>query len=118
MALAAIALVLSGAYRLLRDAHAPMRAYMAALPVDPYYWPRRDMMFVVSLGIGPLTILLWSAELHSLAPMLVLLSLAVAYVALLAMLRLPLVLSRGLSVMFGFLLAASWAGVAMAAVAR
>ncbi|MHB8883909.1 MAG: hypothetical protein ACYC5H_02275 [Methylovirgula sp.] len=118
LALAAIALTLSGAYRGLRDAHAPMRTYMAALPVASFYWPLRDTVCIVLLGIAPLVILLLTAQLHGLVSLLGLMSLAITYLLLLAMLRLPLVLSRRLSVMFGFLLAAGWAGAAMAAVAR
>ncbi len=118
LAMAVIALVLSGIYRTLRDAHAPMQNYLAALPVTSRYWPIRDTVFVILLGLTPLWFLMPPLVAHGLLPFYALTGLASAYLALLAMLRLPLVMGGRLSVIVGAILAAGWAGAAMAAVAR
>jgi hypothetical protein len=117
-ALALTALILSGLYRTLRDAHAPTRTFLASLPVSRHYWAWRDTLLVMLLGLAPLAILLPSADFHRLIPGLALLGLAGAYLVLVASLRLPLLFGGGLSVMLGFLLATGWAGATMAAVLR
>ncbi len=118
LAMAAISLILSGVYRTLRDAHASMRAYLAALPITPRHWPVRDTFFVMLLGFAPLCILLWALVVHRLSSLFVLFALALAYHALLALLRLPLVFGGRRAVLYGFIMAAAWSGAAMAAVAR
>ncbi len=118
LAMAIIALILSGLYRVLRDAHASMQGYLTALPSPQHYWPLRDTIFVFLLGAAPLCILLTPLLLHGLASVFVVFALMVAYQALLALLRLPLVFGGRRAVLYGFLMAAAWSGAAMAAVAR
>ncbi|HEY3777399.1 MAG TPA: hypothetical protein VGL35_05030 [Rhizomicrobium sp.] len=118
LALAAISLILSGVYRTLRDAHAPMQAYLGALPISPRYWLTRDTAFVLLLGVAPLCILLWPLVAHDLSPLFVLFVLAAAFQALLALQRLPLTFGERNAVLYRFILAASWSVAAMAATPR
>lgn len=116
LALAGIALVLSGFYRTLRAAHAPMHAYLAALPTGRRYWPLRDMLFVLILGTAPLIPLLPPLGRHF--PATAWAGLALAYLSLLAALRLPLAIAGRQTALAALLLAGIWSGIAMAAVAR
>jgi hypothetical protein len=116
VALAAIGLVLGGLYRLLRDAHAPVRAFLATLPLPPRYWLLRDLLLVVALGCVPLLMLLVWFGLFDLAALGALLLLAPAYLGLLALLRLPLAWGSRFGAMLAALIAAGWAGGAIAMV--
>jgi hypothetical protein len=118
LALAAVSLILGGVYRTLRDAHAAMQIYLAALPVSPRYWLTRDTAFVLLLGVAPLCILLWPLVMHDLSPLFALFALALAYQVLLASLRLPLALGGRNAVLYGFGLASAWSVAAMAAMPR
>lgn len=50
IAMAAMAMILSGTYRTLHSMHMPMRSYLAALPLGRHYWAIRDTLFVILLG--------------------------------------------------------------------
>jgi hypothetical protein len=117
-ALAGVALVLSGLYRVLRDAHRPMQPYLSSLPAHRHYWAMRDTTLVILLGLLPLTILLTPAVSHALLPFLALIGIAFGYLVLIVALRMPLIFAGGISVMLGALLAAGWAGATLAAVVR
>lgn len=117
-AMALAALVLSGLGRILREAHAPMQGYMATLPAGGRFWAVRDTGLVLSLGVVPFVILLVPLIAHRLSPPPSLAALALAYGALVVMLRLVLALSRRLSVLLATALAAGWTGAAIAAIVR
>ncbi|HEY4200716.1 MAG TPA: hypothetical protein VGM83_09140 [Devosiaceae bacterium] len=118
VALAIAALVLSGFYRLLRDAHAPMLTFLASLPLRPNHWLVRDVAFVLLLGLVPLALLIAALGLHDLSTPLTLTLLAGTYLVLLSVLRLPLAWGGRLAPIFGALIAAGWASTAIAAVVR
>ncbi len=117
-ALAASAVILAGFYRTLRHAHASMQEFLMTLPVTPSLWPRRDTFFVVSLGLVPFGLMLVPLVSHGLASAPLVAALGTAYVALIACLRTPLRRDSGLSVILAVLIAAGWAGAAIAAVLR
>lgn len=116
VALAAVGLVLGGLYRLLRDAHAPMQVFLATLPLPPRYWLLRDIALVLALGCVPLLMLLVWFGLFDFAALGALVLLAPAYLALLALLRLPLAWGSRFGAMLAALIAAGWAGGAIAMV--
>jgi hypothetical protein len=117
-ALAASAVILAGFYRTLRHAHASMQEFLMTLPVSPLLWPQRDTFFVVSLGLIPFGLMLSPLVFHGLASAPLVAVLGFAYVALIAGLRTPLRRDSGLSVILAVLIAAGWAGAAIAAVLR
>jgi hypothetical protein len=118
LAMAAVALIISGLYRMLQSAHLPMQSYLQALPLSPRFWALQDTAFVVVFGAVPLLVLLVPMGLHLSSAVVTLLVLALAYFALLALLRLPLIYGGRQAVLLGVILASSWSGVAMAAVVR
>ena len=111
-----MALILSGIYRTLQSVHAPTQFYIAALPLSKGYWTIRDIFFVMLLGLAPLGILLLPLLVHGVSPVLTMVALAVAYQALLALLRLPLLWSGRQAMLLGVILTGTWSGVAMAAI--
>ncbi|MHB1667093.1 MAG: hypothetical protein ACYCSR_09155 [Thiomonas sp.] len=118
LAMAAVALIISGLYRMLRSAHLPVQPYLRALPLPRRFWAVQDTAFVVALGAVPLAVLLVPLGLHRGSAVMTLLVLALAYFALLALLRFPLVYGGRQAVLLGVILASTWSGVAMAAVVR
>lgn len=116
IAMAAIALILSGIYRTLQSTHAPMRSYLAALPLGRRYWGIRDTLFVILLGAVPLGILLLPLLVYRVSTILTLVALALAYQGLLALLRLPLLFGGRQAVLLGVILAGTWSGAAIAAI--
>lgn len=118
LAMAAEALIISGLYRMLRSAHLPVQPYLRALPLPKRFWATQDTAFVVALGAVPLAVLLVPLGLHRGSAAMTLLALTLAYFALLALLRFPLVYGGRQAVLLGVILASTWSGVAMAAVVR
>lgn len=116
--MAVAALVLSGLYRTLREAHTTMQCYMASLPMPPRFWPVRDTRLITMLGFIPFVILLLPLISHGLVPSPQLAVLAVAYAGLIALLGAVVTLGRQLSVLLAVLFAAGWTGAAIAAIAR
>ena len=114
LGMAAIALIASGLYRILQSAHRPVQPYLHTLPLPKRFWGLQDTAFVAAFGALPLAILL--------APIFISLNasvdttLALAYFALLALLRLPLVHGGRQAVLLGVILAGTWSGAAMAVV--
>jgi hypothetical protein len=117
-ALAAIALSLSGLYRILAAAHLRMASYLRALPAPAAYWPLRDMALVAGLGAPPLLVLSVPAATHRLAAAPTLVGLVGAYLALLAAMRLPVTHGGRYAVLLSVALAGLWSTATMAAVAR
>ncbi|OIQ84145.1 hypothetical protein GALL_340350 [mine drainage metagenome] len=118
LAMAAVALIISGLYRVLRSAHLPVLPYLHALPLPRRFWATQDTGLVVALGAVPLAVLLIPLGLHRGSAALTLLALTLAYFALLALLRFPLIYGGRQAVLLGGILASAWSGVAMAAVVR
>jgi hypothetical protein len=114
-AIAAASLIVSGTYRTLAGAHAGMRHYAAALPLGKGFWFWRDIVCVSALGGLPLGIVLLPLLDHG-VPALTCLKLALAELGLLALLRLPLLITRRQTVLAGAILAAGWSAAAMAAI--
>ena len=118
LAMASIALIISGLYRVLRSAHLPVQPYLRTLPLPRHFWAAQDTALVVALGAVPLAVLLVPLGLHRGSADLTLPALTLAYFALLALLRFPLVYGGRQAVFLGVILASTWSGVAMAAVVR
>lgn len=116
LAMAASALILSGSYRGLASAHASMDRYSAALPLAKSFWIARDIGFVMLLAVLPLAILLVPLIKHTTAPAWPRLVLAAADLGLIALLRLPLLVTKRQTVLVGALLAGGWSAAAMAAI--
>lgn len=117
-ALALSGFVLADFYRLLRETHAPIRAFLATLPVSPRTLVLRDLLTVLCLGVVPyLMLAVWFGAFDpgSLAAFVLL---AFAYAGLLAALRLPMLRGGHLGAMLAALIAAGWAGSAIAMVLK
>lgn len=114
-AIAAASLIVSGTYRTLAGAHAGMRHYAAALPLGKGFWFWRDIVCVSALGGLPLGIVLLPLLDHG-VPALTCLKLALAELGLLALLRLPLLITQRQTALAGAILAAGWSAAAMAAI--
>ena len=117
-ALALSGFVLADFYRLLRETHAPIRAFLATLPVSPRALVLRDLLTVLCLGVVPyLMLAVWFGAFDpgSLAAFVLL---AFAYAGLLAALRLPMLRGGHLGAMLAALIAAGWAGSAIAMVLK
>jgi hypothetical protein len=117
-ALAASAVLLAGLYRMLDDAHVMIHQFLKSLPVRPAFWPWRDTLFVMLLGLVPFGLLLLPTACRGLASVSALALLGLAYAALIAGLRLPLRRQGGLNVILAALIAIGWASAAIAAVLR
>ena len=117
-ALALIGFVLADLYRVLFAAHAPIRAFLATLPVSPHHLLVRDLLTVLLLGSVPFLMLAVWFGVFDPGSLALFAGLAVAYAILLAALRLPVLRGGGLGVMLAALLAAGWAGSAIAMVLK
>jgi hypothetical protein len=116
--LALAALVLAGLFRLLRDTHRPMAAFLATLPLPRWHLAAGDLRLVLTIGlVPPLMLLVWFGVLDA-AVLLPLLAVTIAYLGLLALLRLPALWGGRLGAMLAALIAAGWAGSAIAMVLR
>lgn len=121
VAIAALALsgfVLADFYRVLNAVHAPIRAYLATLPLGPHTLLLRDMATVLLLGSVPFLMLTVWFGVFDPASLFVFALLALAYAGLLALLRLPMLRGGGLGAMLAALVAAGWAGSAIAMVLK
>ena len=117
-ALALSGFVLADFYRLLREAHAPIRAFLATLPVSPRSLMTRDVVTVLCLGAVPyLMLAVWFGAFDP-GSLVAFGLLAVAYAGLLAVLRLPMLRGGQLGAMLAALIAAGWAGSAIAMVLK
>ncbi len=116
IAIAVIAMILSGFYRTLRSIHAPMQAYLATLPLGRHYWAIRDTLFVALLGMVPLGVLASPLLTHGILSIWTLIGLILASQTLLSLLRLPLIWGGRHTVLLSVLLAGTWSGAAMAAI--
>lgn len=116
IALATIALISSGFYRILYNVHAPVRPFLATLPISRSFWTVRDTVLVMALGAVPMGVLFYPLSDSDIFSMLTLAALAIAYQSLLVLLRLPLLYGGRQSVLLGFILAGTWSGAAMAAI--
>jgi hypothetical protein len=116
--LALAALVLAGLFRLLRDTHRPMAAFLATLPLPRWHLAAGDLRLVLTIGlVPPLMLLVWFGVLDA-AVLLPLLAVTIAYLGLLALLRLPALWGGRLGAMLAAFIAAGWAGSAIAMVLR
>lgn len=115
MALAASALVTAGWYRTLRDAHAPVAAYMASLPVRGHFWARRDLQFLMVTGTLPAAFVLTPLIVHAAHGVLPAALLLLGYWALVAGLRWPLLRGGRQATLLAALMAGAWSVAAVAA---
>ena len=110
----AIALIVSGLYRVLNAIHLPMEHYISSLPLPRHFWILKDTLSVMLFGSVPLIVLLAPLTKHTAtAP---LLTIAIGYFGLIALLRLPLVYGGRQATLLSVMLAATWSGAAMAAI--
>lgn len=110
----AIALIVSGLYRVLNAIHLPMEHYISSLPLPRHFWILKDTLSVMLFGSVPLIVLLAPLAKHiATAP---LLAIAFGYFGLIALLRLPLVYGGRQATLLSVMLAATWSGAAMAAI--
>ncbi|MEJ2362597.1 MAG: hypothetical protein P8Z75_14505 [Gammaproteobacteria bacterium] len=112
---ASVALILSGIYRTLAEAHASMQRYAAALPLAKHFWLRRDLAMLSVLAALPFGVMLLSLFDHGI-PATTCLKLALANLGLLMLLRLPLSFSRRQTALVGVMLAGGWSAGAMVAI--
>lgn len=118
VALALVAVLLAGLYRTLHDARRPMAAWLASLPLAPRHAAVHDTLAVLSFAIPPaLGLLVWFGALDPVA-LLPLLAIAAAYCGLVALLRQPVVRGGRLGAILTALIAAGWAGSAIAMVLK
>ena len=116
--LAIAGFILADFYRLLRDAHVPIRAFLATLPLSPHHLLVRDILTVLALGAVPwLMLTVWFGVFDP-GSLVAFVLLAVAYAVLLAALRLPILRGGHLGAMLAAILAAAWAGTAIAMVLK
>jgi hypothetical protein len=118
VALALSGFVLADFYRVLNAAHAPIRAYLATLPLGRHTLLLRDMATVLLLGSVPFLMLTVWFGVFDPASLFAFGLLALAYAGLLALLRLPMLGAGGLGAMLAALMAAGWAGSAIAMVLK
>lgn len=85
IALAAIALISSGFYRILYSVHAPVRPFLATLPISRRFWTVRDAVLVMALGAMPMGVLFYPLSDSDIFSMLTLAALAIAYQLLLVL---------------------------------
>ena len=116
IALATIALISSGFYRTLFNVHAPVRPFLATLPIPSGFWMVRDTVAVMALGAVPMGILFHPLSDSDIFSIFILIALAMAYQFLLVLLRLPLLYGGRQSVLLSLMLAGTWSGAAMAAI--
>jgi hypothetical protein len=116
--LALAAFILADFYRLLRDTHAPIRAFLATLPLSPHHLALRDLLTALTLGAVPYLMLAAWFGVFDPGSLVAFALLAVAYAGLLAALRLPVLRGGHLGAMLAALLAAAWAGSAIAMVLK
>ena len=110
----AIALIVSGLYRVLNAIHLPMEHYISSLPLPRHFWILKDTLSVMLFGSVPLIVLLAPLAKHTAtAPVL---AIAFGYFGLLALLRLPLVYGGRQATLLSVILAGIWSGAAMAAI--
>ena len=117
-ALALIGFVLADFYRILSAAHAPVRAFLATLPLSPHHLLVRDLLTVLLFGSVPFLMLAVWFGVFDPGSLALFALLAVAYAGLLAALRLPVLRGGGLGAMLAAILAAGWAGSAIAMVLK
>jgi hypothetical protein len=118
VAMAAIALVISGIYRTLWSYHIPMQDFLSTLPVTRHFWSIHDTRLALLIGFVPLGIILIPLAGYQLCSPFILIVLALAYFALIATLRTALTLGGQMGVLFAAILATGWAGAGIAAVVR
>jgi len=117
-ALALIGVVLADLYRVLYAAHAPIRVFIAALPLSPHHLLLRDLLTVLLFGSVPFLILVAWFGVFDPGSLAAFALLAIAYTGLLAALRWPVLRGGGLGAMLAAILAAGWAGSAIAMVLK
>ena len=108
-----MALMQSGFYKTLYNAHVPMQSFLASLPISRAFWMLRDTGLVMTLGCIPVSILFYQLAEHALFPLRLLIVLGVAYLFLLIILRFPTLYGDRQSVLLNVIVASSWSSVAM-----
>ncbi|WP_206752289.1 hypothetical protein [Acetobacter fallax] len=116
LAMTANCLLLAGLYRLLYAPRHAMRDYLSALPLPRYYWPMRDILFMLMLNTLPLAILSTPLIIQGHLSLITLAALIAAWQILLALLRWPVIHGGRRSLLCGALLSLVWSGAALAAV--
>ena len=116
--LALIGFVLADLYRVLFAAHAPIRTFLATLPLSPHHLLLRDLLTVLLLGSVPFLMLAVWFGVFDPGGLAAFALLAVGYAGLLAALRWPVLRGGGLGAMLAAILAAGWAGSAIAMVLK
>ncbi|MGH8161506.1 MAG: hypothetical protein ACRESR_05055 [Gammaproteobacteria bacterium] len=116
IALALIALVLAGLYRILQRSREGMNDYLRALPQRRRHTIRRDVAVVLLTGLLPLAAMIGSLLAVGVGWGWAIVVLAVAFLVLLAFLRWPTVSGGRWTVFLCIVTAGCWSGVVMAAV--
>lgn len=114
LCMGAIALIVSGLYRVLQTLHQPMQAYLASLPLHRNFWLFRDTASVFLFGAVPLTVLLVPMLKHT--AIATVLAITTAYFGLLALMRLPLAYGGRQTTLLSVMLAGIWSGATMVAI--
>ncbi|MES2366359.1 MAG: hypothetical protein V4563_10755 [Pseudomonadota bacterium] len=109
IALAGIAIILSGFYRTLHSLHGPVSEFMRSLPVSSGFWVQRDTALVASLGFAPLCIVVYPLLVQHIVSLLAAGFTGITYVCLIGLLRFTQLNGGRQSVLLSTILAAAWA---------
>lgn len=111
IALAGIAIIVSGFYRTLHTIHTPVSEYMRSLPVPDGFWAQRDTALVTSLGFAPWCIVMYPLLVQHIVTPLAAAFTGIAYVCLIVLLRFTQLHGGRQSVLLSTILAAVWAWI-------
>lgn len=109
IALAGIAIILSGFYRTLHSLHTPVSEYMRSLPVSRGFWAQRDTALVAALGFTPLCIVVYPLLIQHIVSLLTAGFMGITYMCLIGLLRFTQLHGGRQSVLLSTILAAAWA---------
>ncbi|MGI4984125.1 MAG: DUF6136 family protein [Janthinobacterium lividum] len=115
LALAVLALVLTGWYRTLHTAHAPVSAYLNTLPLPAHFWKWRDIGFMMIVGALPASLLFGELLAHLAHRILTLCALLAGYGGLLVAMRFPILHGGRQAPLLAVLVVGAWSAVALAA---
>lgn len=109
IALAAIAIMVSGFYRMLHSLHSPVSEYMHTLPVPDGFWALRDASLIIALGFAPFCMIMYPLLIqHIVSPLTAGLT-GIAYLSLMVLLRFSQLHGGRQSVLLSTIIAAAWA---------
>jgi len=116
VAMAAISLILAGFYRILSQGREATAPFLATLPLPSRYWMVLDLRFVLALAMLPLALFVLILAGQGFSGLPVIFGLALASLALLGVLRYPVLKGGKRAVFYSVLVTGLWSGAAFAAI--